>query len=214
MAGLKTLGLLLEDPKATKAFVRKGGFEAVKRVLKDHPASSAASLACLQLALGNLGYEEVAAGRGSSGGGGAKGKRTVVHPGAVEVMVAMVSVADDVELQCTTLTTIEMLVEDKTNVAVLLQAGALDWLRGLLFGDAHHEGTPPMHSNMRALAAPLGADARRCAKDIVGKLVVGGLSGDPKAFKLKDVCDDEAMHALAADQVMIPVGYDSCSDQV
>ena len=203
VAGIKTLGLLLQDPKATKAFVRKGGFEAVKRIMKGHPSSAAASLAMLQLALGNLGYEDKAESGG--GGGSSKGKRIIMHPGAVEVMIAMVSVTDDEELQVTTLTTIEMLVEDKGNTLILLQAGALDWMRNLLFPEdeesQHHQASPSGVAPSRG--CELGEDALRCAKDIVCKLVVGGLFIDAKLLKLKELCDDEEMHALVTNQVLL-----------
>jgi hypothetical protein len=80
VGGIQTLGLLLADAKATKTFVKMAGFEAVRRVLLNHPVTAPACFAMLQLALGNFKIDPSPSGTSS---------RTVAHPGAIQVSVCV-----------------------------------------------------------------------------------------------------------------------------
>jgi hypothetical protein len=115
-----------------------------------------------------------------------------------QVLVSMVGAASDEELQLTALGTMEMLAETPANVHTLLAAGALDWFRALLFAESD--------DGVAAAGSPkpkeLNAAVARSARHIVGKLVVGGLVGDARLLKLKELCDHEELHALVTEQVM------------
>jgi hypothetical protein len=78
VGGIQTLGLLLADAKGTKAFVKMSGFEAVRRVMINHPVTAPACFAMLQLALGNFKIDPAPSSTSS---------RTVAHPGAIQVCV-------------------------------------------------------------------------------------------------------------------------------
>jgi hypothetical protein len=189
-SGIKIIGLLLDDSKGAKSFSKAGGFDFMRRILSRHRPSADCCISILQLAVGAYRFED-SAGLARSGSqiswssrqSGVSGN--VVHPAAIQTLIALLEGAVDEDLQCMVLGKVRLLLDLTTNAEAILAAGGLDWCRGFLFPHAAEVSQSSSSGQPSRLRPGLRASA--AMRGIVGRLFSCGMFRDPRLLRLKEM---------------------------
>ena len=210
--GIKTIGLLLDDVKGAKAFVKAGGFDAMRRILARHRLSLDCFICILQLAVGAYRFED-SGGLSRSGSQISWSSRqtclggSVVHAAAIQTLLALLERTADEELQCLVLGKLRALLDLTTNAESILAAGGLDWCRSFLFPEA--EESSQSSSFAQVTTERPGQRATAAMRKILGRLFVCGMFRDPRLLRLKELGphgllklkDHEAFHFVVIGEI-------------
>ena len=188
--GIRTIGLLMEDAKCAKAFLKASGFDSMRRILERHRPAIDCFVAILQLAVGAYRFEDSSAKAGSQIAWSTRQQAVagnIVHPGAIQALIGLLEGTDDEELQCLVLGKLKALLEMTSNAELILASGGLDWCRSFLFPE--FEGGPTViGSNINRIPRGRpGARSTKAMRGILGRLFLCGMYRDARLLRLKEM---------------------------